>query len=87
MYLNPVSIGPAAAHVKHRLDQAIADGEVPHTVDIHAPSRFVQAVHGGMSIMARDGASCGELEAQAEVAMASWDVQVGPADRQAPTQA
>jgi AcrR family transcriptional regulator len=63
--------------VKERLERAIADGEVPPTIDVDALSRFVQAIQSGISIMARDGASRCDLEAVAKVAMGSWDVQVG----------
>jgi AcrR family transcriptional regulator len=66
--------------VKQRLERAIADAEVSPNVDVHALGRFVQTIQSGMSIMARDGASRGELETVAEVAMGGWDVQVGRAD-------
>jgi AcrR family transcriptional regulator len=58
-----------------RLDQASVDGEIPASTDVGALARFVQAVQSGMSIMARDGSSRGELEAVAGVAMAGWDAR------------
>ncbi len=58
-----------------RLDQAVAEGEIPASTDLHALARFVQTVQNGMSILARDGASRAELEAVADVAMAGWDVR------------
>jgi AcrR family transcriptional regulator len=62
--------------LKARLEQAISDGEIPGTADVHALARFVQAVQTGMSILARDGASRTELEAVAHVAMSGWDARL-----------
>lgn len=58
-----------------RIAQAVSDGEIPASADRHALARFVQAVQAGMSILARDGASRGELEDMAEVAMSGWDAR------------
>lgn len=58
-----------------RLDRAVAEGEIPASVDLHALARFVQTLQNGMSILARDGASRAELEAVADVAMAGWDAR------------
>jgi AcrR family transcriptional regulator len=58
-----------------RLDQAVAEGEIPASTDLHALARFVQTIQAGMSILARDEASRAELEAVADVAMAGWDVR------------
>lgn len=58
-----------------RLDQAVADGEIPASTDLHALGRFVQTIQNGMSILARDGANRAELEAVTDVAMAGWDVR------------
>ena len=66
--------------LKSRLAQAVADGEVPASVDIHALARFVQTVQNGMSILARDGASRAELEAVAHVAMLGWDAHTSDRD-------
>lgn len=60
-----------------RLDQAVAEGEIPASTDLHALARFVQTVQNGMSILARDGAGHTELEAVADVAMAGWDARAG----------
>jgi hypothetical protein len=56
-----------------RLSQAVADGEIPASVDVHALARFLQTVQNGMSIQARDGASRAELESVAHVTMLGWD--------------
>jgi AcrR family transcriptional regulator len=64
--------------IRLRLAKAVADGEVPASVDVHALARFVQTVQNGMSILGRDGARRGELEAIAQVAMLGWDASTGP---------
>lgn len=58
-----------------RLAQAVADGELAGSTDIHALARFVQTVQSGMSILARDGASRAELEDVADLAMGGWDAR------------
>lgn len=63
------------ARLKSRLGQAVADGDLATSVDVHALARFVQTVQNGMSILARDGASRAELEAVAQVAMQGWDAR------------
>ena len=67
--------------LRERLERAVAEGEVPASVDIGALARFVQTVQNGMSILARDGAACGELEEVAEVAMLAWDARLAQADQ------
>ncbi|NEJ23522.1 TetR family transcriptional regulator [Rhizobium leguminosarum] len=67
--------------LKARLNQAISEGEIPVSTDVHALARFVQTVQNGMSIPARDGATRGELEAVAELAMLGWDTRTGAAER------
>ncbi len=62
--------------LKARIEQAIADGELPDTVDAGALARFVLTVQSGMSILARDGASRTELEDAARIAMMGWDANV-----------
>lgn len=61
--------------LKARLGLAVANGEIPASVDVHALARFVQAVQNGMSILARDGAGRAELDAVAKVAMLGWDAR------------
>lgn len=67
--------------LKERFERAVAEGEFPATVDIHALARFVQTVVSGLSILARDGASRAELEAVARIAMQGWDASVSAAGR------
>lgn len=64
--------------VKQRLEQAVAEGEIPASTDLNALARYVQTVQNGMSILARDGAECPELKSVAEVAMLSWDRYTRP---------
>lgn len=59
-----------------RFEQAIGEGELPASTDIHALARFIQTIQNGMSILARDGATQAELESVAQVAMMCWDARV-----------
>lgn len=59
-----------------RLEQAIAEGELPGSVDVAKVARFLQTVQSGMAIRARDGADRAELESVAEFAIAGWDNMV-----------
>jgi AcrR family transcriptional regulator len=63
------------ARLKARMERAVAEGEMPASVDVHALARFVQTVQNGMSILARDGATRAELESVVDVAMLGWDVR------------
>lgn len=63
--------------LKTRLSRAVAEGELPASVDVHTLARFVQTVQSGMSILARDGASRAELKAVAKTAMLGWDALTG----------
>jgi AcrR family transcriptional regulator len=72
--------GVTLDRLKARLNQAISEGEIPASTDVHALARFVQTVQNGMSILARDGATRGELEAVAELAMLGWDTRTGDAE-------
>ncbi|MDP1618398.1 TetR/AcrR family transcriptional regulator [Phenylobacterium sp.] len=63
--------------IKARLDLAVAEGEIPASIDTHGLARFVQTVQNGMSLLARDEAAREELEAVAEVAMLGWDARAG----------
>jgi AcrR family transcriptional regulator len=62
--------------IRTRLEQGVAAGEIPASVDTHGLARFVQGVQNGMSILARDGATGEELAAIAETAMMGWDARV-----------
>lgn len=61
--------------IKRRLSRAVKAGEIAPSTDIAALARFLQAVHHGMSILARDGASRAELDEVADVAMLGWEVR------------
>ena len=69
----------ALERLEARLGRAVAEGEVPASVDVRALARFVQTVQSGMSILARDGASRAELEAVARLTMLSWGARIGDA--------
>ncbi|KOG38143.1 TetR/AcrR family transcriptional regulator [Streptomyces resistomycificus] len=60
------------AAFESRIRADIAAGELPPGTDAAALARHAGAMIQGMSQQARDGASQGELEALAEIAMAIW---------------
>ncbi|WEX09740.1 TetR/AcrR family transcriptional regulator [Chelativorans sp. AA-79] len=59
--------------LRDRLKRAVAEGELPESVDCMAVAAFYVAVQHGMSIQARDGASPEALHSVAASAMAAWD--------------
>lgn len=62
--------------IEERLNRAIAEGELPASLDPHPIAGYYVTVQQGMSIQARDGASRPMLEAIAGGAMAAWDTLV-----------
>jgi AcrR family transcriptional regulator len=58
--------------LRSRLQNAVAEGELPASTDVDGLSRFYLSVYQGMAIQARDGASQAELGAVAAAAMAAW---------------
>ncbi|SOB88257.1 transcriptional regulator, TetR family [Sphingomonas guangdongensis] len=70
----------ARAETLHRLESRLAAGvtagEISADVDLHGLARFVQSVQAGMAILARDGATAGELAAVAHTALLGVDRQL-----------
>jgi TetR/AcrR family transcriptional regulator, copper-responsive repressor len=58
-----------------RLDQAVAEGELPSDADVGGLAAYYAAVIQGLSIQARDGATEKELDAIVALAMAAWPVR------------
>ncbi|MEP9376869.1 TetR/AcrR family transcriptional regulator [Aquabacter sp. CN5-332] len=58
--------------VAARLTRAVAEGELPASIDVRKIARFFACVQQGMSIQARDGAGREELEAVARAALLAW---------------
>jgi AcrR family transcriptional regulator len=58
--------------LRARLENAVANGELPVATDVDGLSRFYLSVYQGMAIQARDGAAPAELKAVAAAAMAAW---------------
>jgi AcrR family transcriptional regulator len=58
--------------LRARLENAVADGELPVATDVDGLSRFYLSVYQGMAVQARDGAAPAELRAVAAAAMAAW---------------
>lgn len=69
--------------IKNRIFEAMAEGEIPASVDGHALSRFIQTNQNGMSILARDGVNRAELEAVADMTMLGWDAYINNAKHKA----
>lgn len=59
--------------IEERLSRAVAEGELPASLDLRALASYYVTVQQGMSIQARDGASRAMLEAIVQGAMAGWD--------------
>ena len=57
----------------------MAEGELPENFDSDAAATFYATVQHGMSIQARDGASCDALMATVAGAMAAWQGLAGTA--------
>ncbi|MGW0732943.1 TetR/AcrR family transcriptional regulator [Streptomyces sp. NPDC002851] len=62
----------ATAALEHRIGADVAAGELPPGTDAAALARCTAAVFQGMSAQARDGATAGELEEVARLAMEVW---------------
>lgn len=65
------------AALQERLERGVADGELPAGFDCRAAAIFFATVQHGMSIQARDGASCAALMATVAGAMAAWRTMAG----------
>jgi len=59
-------------HLASRLTMAVAEGELPATVDVGQLSRFYLGVFQGMASQARDGAARDDLRGIVETAIAAW---------------
>ena len=70
----------SVAMIEERLQRAMAEGELPASLDPRSVASYYVTVQQGMSIQARDGASRAVLEAIAHAAMAAWDSLVLPRD-------
>lgn len=64
--------------IEERLIRAVAEGELPASLDLRALASYYVTVQQGMSIQARDGASRAMLEAIVQGAMAAWDSLTRP---------
>lgn len=59
--------------LSNRFQRAFEEGELLRASDVPKLARFIQTVHSGMAIRARDGANRDELLDVVDVAMAGWD--------------
>lgn len=62
--------------VRARLDRAVDENELPTGTDTTAVANYYTTVLYGMSVHARDGATCDELQLVVTAAMAAWDETV-----------
>jgi AcrR family transcriptional regulator len=62
----------AEAAVRRRLERAIAEGDLPATVDPAKFARYIITVVWGLSVQAAGGATRAQLYDVAELAMKSW---------------
>ncbi|KYG02058.1 TetR family transcriptional regulator [Sorangium cellulosum] len=60
------------AALRRRIEQGIAEGDLPADTDGAALAKYYGAVIQGMSVQARDGASREELERVAQAALRAW---------------
>lgn len=58
--------------IQARIQRGIDEGDVPATTDAAALASFYVTVYQGMSMQAKDGATCESLMASVEMAMRSW---------------
>lgn len=58
--------------IRQRLDRAVAERELPATVNTARLARFYHAILGGIQLRSLDGTSRAELEMIAQDALASW---------------
>lgn len=63
--------------IRKRIQQGIADGDVPAGTEVNALVSLIAVIQAGLSMRARDGASRNELQTVVDCAMLSWDQMVG----------
>lgn len=68
----------AEAAVRRRFERAIAERDLPSTVDAAKLARYIVTVIWGLSVQAAGGATRAQLKDVAEVAMQSWPATRGP---------
>lgn len=67
--------------IHRRLQRAVAEGELPASLDVSALASFYTTVIDGLAIQARDNASRRTLKFGVECAMSAWDQMVAEAER------
>lgn len=66
------------ATLRDRIRKGIAEGDVPPGADPVRVASFYNTVLYGLSVQARDGATCDELQGIVDTAMAAWNGLVEP---------
>lgn len=59
--------------IRTRLEQGVAEGEIPAGADVKGLAAYYNTVLEGLSIQARDGASLESMHAIVDHAMAAWE--------------
>ncbi|OWJ59065.1 TetR/AcrR family transcriptional regulator [Inquilinus limosus] len=68
----------SVAQIKARLDRGVAEGDVPQGADTQAIAAYFATVLNGLTIQARNGGSCRELQAVIDSAMIGWEALTAP---------
>jgi AcrR family transcriptional regulator len=68
-------------HIRQRLERGVEEGDLPAGLDLAALAFFYTTVLLGLAVQARDGASCEELMAAVDGAMAAWGKLVAKQNR------
>lgn len=71
------------ARIRERIEQGIAEGDLPLGLDAASTASFALTVLQGLSIQARDGCTGEEAQAVIDIAMKSWDEIVRQAEEAA----
>lgn len=69
--------GAQLDRIAGRLERGVVDGDVPADVDLATVASFYGTFLHGLTIRARDGATCDQLHRAVDLAMAAWSVLVG----------
>jgi hypothetical protein len=77
---NELSLRRAAAEsaVRRRLERAIAEGDLPASVDPNQLARYLITVIWGLSVQAAGGATRAQLKEVAELALQAWPESTEP---------
>lgn len=64
--------------LRRRLEQGIVDGDLPRRANVDAATEFYGIVQQGLSLRTRESVSREAMHEVVRIAMAAWDVAIGP---------